>query len=130
MRKFTKHFLALSLILCTIVLFSCKKDEEKTGSRKIVYKAIGSAGTNVSIAVVSTDGSGGVETFTSLTGSTWTSKEYTFPSSAVIANVGVTGTGPLATSTLTVQVWVDGELKAEGNSTGTVLSAQASHNIK
>lgn len=130
MKNISKLILSLTLVLCATLLFSCKKDSPSGNSKKVVYKAVGSTGTNVSIAVVSTDGSGGVETFSSLSGSSWTSKEYTFPASATIATAVVNGTGPAANSTLTVQIWVDGELKAEGNSTGTVLSAQGSLTFK
>ncbi|RNL49595.1 hypothetical protein [Pedobacter jejuensis] len=127
--KKIKTLLSLSLILT--LFFACKKDNDTPsgGAHKVIYKAVGSAGTNINIAVTATGVSGGTETFTSLTGSTWTSPEYTFPANAVVATAAVSGTGPSATSTLKVQIFVDGVMKAEGNSTGTILSAQGTYSF-
>jgi len=43
------------------------------------------------------------------------------------ANVAVNAIGASATSTLKVQIWVDGELKKEGTSSGQYLSASAAY---
>lgn len=124
-----KKLLSIAVVLCMVFLFSCKKEESNGGPHKVVYKAIGSPGTQISVAVVATDGIGGAETFTSLTGDTWTSKEYVFENSMGMAAAAVNGTGPSATSTLKVEIWIDGEKKAEGNSTGEILSASGSYSF-
>jgi len=131
MKNITK-VLSLALILSLTFLFSCKKDNDETPSgstHKVVYKAVGSSGTNIGVAVVST-GLGATESFTSLSGSTWTSPEYTISSSAIVLGGAVNGTGPDANSTLTMQVWVDGVMKAEGKSTGQILSASTTFSFQ
>lgn len=130
MNKITK-FLSLALILSLTVLFSCKKDENDApaGSHKVVFKLVGSSGVNLSTVVYS-DGSGKTESFTSLSGSSWTSEEYIIPSSAQVVAFTSSAIGPDASSTMVAEIWVDGEKKAEGKSTGTVLGAAASYSFK
>ncbi|MBE9599676.1 hypothetical protein [Pedobacter sp. MC2016-24] len=129
MKRFTK-ILSLALVLGLTLLFSCSKDKDNSpsGSHKVVFKAIGSTGVSISNAVY-VDGSGKTETFTSLTGETWTSNEYTVDASAHAVSFGVSGTGPNAASTLVVEIWVDGVKKADGKSTGTILSPSASYSF-
>ncbi|SES27903.1 hypothetical protein [Pedobacter rhizosphaerae] len=129
--KNIKHFLSLTLILSLTFLFSCKKDNDTPAvtTHKVVYKAVASAGSSIGIAVVS-DGKGGNESFTSLSGSTWTSPEYTVPSSVIAVAAAVSATGTSATSTLNLQIWVDGVMKSEGKSTGAVLSANAAYSFQ
>lgn len=127
MKNFSK-LLSLIFVLSLTLLISCKKDKETSGSHKVVFKAVGSADSNIGVAVYA-DGSGKTESFTSLSGNTWTSAEYTISSSAHTVNFGANGTGAAASSTLTVEIWVDGVKKADGRSTGTVLSAQASYSF-
>ncbi|MCX3264906.1 hypothetical protein [Pedobacter agri] len=125
-----KSILALSILLVSTVLLSCKKNDNDTltGSHKVVFKAIGSSGVNVGAAVY-TDGTGKNESFTSLSGTTWTSTEYVIPSSAQVISFGANGIGPNASSTLTAEIWIDGVKRAEGKSTGTVLSASATYSF-
>lgn len=130
MKRVTK-LLSLTLFLgISVLLFSCSKDDDDapSGSHKVVFKAVGSSGVNVGVAVY-TDGSGKNESFTSLSGSTWTSEEYTIPASAQMVTFGANGTGPDANSTLVAEIWVDGVKKAEGKSTGTILSASANYSF-
>lgn len=94
-------------------------------THKVVFKAEASAGSNIEIAVYGIDGN--PTTATSLSGTTWTSPEITTEAGAFNANVAVNAIGANASSTLKVQIWVDGELKKEGTSSGQYLSASASH---
>jgi hypothetical protein len=130
MKRFTK-ILSLSLVLGLTLLFSCSKDKDKepSGSHKVVFKAVGSTGVAIGTAVY-VDGSGKTESFTSLTGKTWTSSEYTIPASARVVSFGANGTGPNANSTLVTEIWVDGVKKADGKSTGTILSSNASYTFE
>ena len=130
MNKITK-ILSLALILSLTLLFACKKDENDApaGSHKVMIKLVGSSGVNVSTAVY-TDGSGKTETFTSLSGSSCTSPEYTVSSDAVVVSFSGSATGVDAASTLVAEIWVDGVKKAEGKSTGSILSASASYSFK
>lgn len=126
MNRLTK-ILSLSLILSLTLLFACKKDKKdapSNGTHKVVFKAIGSAGTKIGVAVY-TDGSGKNESFTSLDTQNWTSNEYTIPSSAHAVTFGANGTGADPSSTLVVEIWVDGVKAAEGKSTGKILSSSA-----
>lgn len=122
------------LLLATTVLLgfatSCSSDDDQPNpatSHKIVFKAQASSGSDINIAVYGIDGS--ATTATSLTGTTWTSPEITAPAGTLTANVGVNAVGANASSTLKVQIYVDGELKKEGTSSGQTLSASANYNF-
>lgn len=110
---------------------SCSKDDDDdnvTGakkSHKVVFKAIASSGANINGAVYGIDSD--ATTVTSLSGTTWSSPEVTSEAGAYNANVVVNAIGTGASSTLKVQIWVDGELKKEGTSSGEYLSASASY---
>jgi len=109
---------------------SCSKDDggtpgPSTSSHKVQFKAEASAGSNISVAVYGYDAT--TTTATSLSGTTWSSPEITVPAGASLATAAVNASGANASSTLKVQVWVDGVMKKEGTSSGAILSAQASY---
>lgn len=110
---------------------SCSNDDDDNNvngagkSHKVVFKAIASSGSNIDVAVYGIDGN--PTTASSLSGTTWSSPEVTSEPGAYNANVAVNAIGPNASSTLKVQIWVDGELKKEGTSSGQYLSASASY---
>jgi len=121
-------FAAFAAIMGT----SCSKDDAGTPgpsstSHKVQFKAEASAGSNIEVAVYGYDAN--TTTATSLSGTTWSSPEITVPAGTVMATAAVNGTGANASSTLKVQVWVDGVMKKEGTSSGEVLSAQASYSF-
>ncbi|KMQ69464.1 hypothetical protein ACM39_04085 [Chryseobacterium sp. FH2] len=123
------------VVLLTAMLIgfvsSCSNDDDDDNTpgagkaHKVVFKAEASAGSNISVAVYGIDGD--ATSASSLSGTTWTSPEVTSESGAYSANVAVSATGANASSTLKVQIWVDGELKKEGTSSGQVLSASANY---
>ncbi|SFN23764.1 hypothetical protein SAMN05421594_1737 [Chryseobacterium oleae] len=121
------------VVLVTAILLgftaSCKGDDDDDTparkSHKVVFKAIASAGSNIKTAVYGYDSTN--TTATSLSGTTWTSPEITSPAGAINVNVGVNATGSSSASTLKVQIFVDGELKKEGTSSGEILSATANY---
>lgn len=122
------------VVLLTTMLIgfatSCSNDDDDDNSpakssHKVVFKAIASSGSNIEVAVYGIDGN--PTTASSLGGTTWTSPEVTSEAGAYNANVAVNAIGADASSTLKVQIWVDGELKKEGTSSGQYLSASASH---
>lgn len=125
----------LVVLLATMLMgfvSSCSKDDDDTPNvngakktHKVVFKAIASAGADIDGAVYGIDSN--VTTATSLSGTTWSSPEVTSEAGAYNANVVVNAIGPNASSTLKVQIWVDGELKKEGTSSGQYLSASASY---
>lgn len=109
---------------------SCSNDDDDdipgtNKTHKVVFKAEASVGSNIEIAVYGIDGN--PTTATSLSGTTWTSPEITTEAGAMSANVAINAVGASTSSTLKVQIWVDGELKKEGTSSGQYLSASASH---
>ncbi|MGU3373719.1 hypothetical protein [Chryseobacterium sp. M5A1_1a] len=123
-------FMLLAAMLFGVVT-SCSKDDDDNNvngagkSHKVIFKAIASSGSNIDVAAYGIDGN--PTTATSLSGTTWTSPEVTSEAGAYNANVAVNAIGTDASSTLKVQIWVDGELKKEGASSGQYLSASASY---
>ncbi|AZA51122.1 hypothetical protein EG346_24410 [Chryseobacterium carnipullorum] len=123
----------LAVLLTTLffgLVTSCSSDDDDDNSpakksHKVVFKAIASSGSNIDVAVYGIDGN--PTTASSLSGTTWTSPEVTSEPGAYNANVAVNAIGANASSTLKVQIWVDGELKKEGSSSGQYLSASASY---
>lgn len=117
-------FFAVMLFTC---LISCKKDEDQPSksSHKVVFKLEASAGSNITTVVYGYDTN--ATTATSLSGTTWTSPEITVPAGTMMLNIASGATGANANSTLKAQIYVDGELKKEGTSSGAVLSASASY---
>lgn len=128
--KLLRNYSLLALLF-SLVFVSCSKDDDKPGpsktSHKVVFKAIASEGSNITVAVYGYDSE--ITTATSLNGSTWTSPEVTVPAGTIVANASVGADGKDANSSLKVQVYVDGELKKEGTSTGEFLNASASYSF-
>ena len=125
LKNYTIH-----LVTFLIVFSSCKKDNNGgSGSttRKVQFKAEASAGSNINMVVYGYDAT--LTTASSLSGTTWTSPEITVPSSAKVSSVIMNGIGANASSTLKVQIFVNGTLKKEGTGSGTALSAQAQYNF-
>ncbi|MCS3529655.1 hypothetical protein [Chryseobacterium sp. JUb7] len=133
--KLNQVFKGTFLMLAATLLFgfvsSCSSDDDDnpvngaSKTHKVVFKAIASSGSNIDVAVYGIDGN--PTTASSLSGTTWSSPEVTSEAGAYNANVAVNAIGPNASSTLKVQIWVDGELKKEGTSSGQYLSASASY---
>lgn len=123
-------FVVLLAAVLIVFVASCSKDDDDNvngakKSHKVVFKAIASSGTNINGAVYGIDSN--ATTATSLSGTTWSSPEVTSEAGAYNANVVVNAIGTDASSTLKVQIWIDGELKKEGTSSGEYLSASASY---
>ncbi|MFX1708661.1 hypothetical protein PV783_32150 [Chitinophaga sp. CC14] len=126
--KILKKILFPALMVAALFT-SCSKDDDKPAgtSHKVVFKAIGSTGVELNIAVFGYDDQ--ATTLSNLSGNTWTSNEITAPASARNVKAVINGLGPNVSATLKVQVLVDGQVKAEGTSSGTVLSGLASYNF-
>lgn len=118
--------------LLIVTLFSaCKKDDKDDApgrtSHKLVFKAVGSAGVNLSIVAYGYDTQ--ITSASNLSGNTWSSAEINVPASAVSANITINGNAVASTATLKVQIYVDGQLKKEATSTGTILSGTAQYSF-
>lgn len=122
-------FVAVITVMVLSFVESCRKDNDDTSedikTQKVVFKAEGSSGVNISKAVYGIDGN--PITVNGLSGATWTSPELTAEGVVYNTNVVVNATGVDATSTLKVQIWVDGQLKKESVSSGMTLSASTSY---
>lgn len=122
-------FVAVITVMILSLVESCRKDNddnsEEIKTQKVVFKAEGSSGVNISKAVYGIDGN--PITVTGLSGTTWTSPELTAEGVVYNSNVVVNATGVDAASTLKVQIWVDGQLKKESVSSGLTLSASTSY---
>lgn len=122
-------FVALITVMILSLVESCRKDNDDTSeeikTQKVVFKAEGSSGVNISKAVYGIDGN--PITVTGLSGTIWTSPELTAEGVVYNSNVVVNATGVDAASTLKVQIWVDDQLKKESVSSGLTLSASTSY---
>jgi hypothetical protein len=127
--KGTFYVFAMAMLLG--ITSSCSKDDDdnnvvgSSGTHKVVFKAEASSGSNISVAVYGYDAN--ATTATSLSGTSWSSPEITVPAGALTLNVAANATGANASSTLKVQIFVDGVLKKEGTSSGQYLSASTNH---
>lgn len=126
-----KYAALIFAALIAIATISCSKDKNNapsSTSNKLVFKAEASSGSSLNMAVYGYDNT--LTTASSLGGTTWTSPEITAPANASVASVTLNAMGANASSTLKVQVYVNGVLKKEGTSSGTALSATAQYNLK
>lgn len=123
-------FVAVITVMVLSFVESCRKDDdtsEDVKTQKIIFKAEGSSGVNISKAVYGIDGN--PITVNGLSGTTWSSPELTAEGVVYNSNVVVNATGVDAASTLKVQIWVDGQLKKESVSSGVTLSASTSYSF-
>lgn len=122
-------FVAVITVMVLSFVESCRKDNDDTSEdvkrQKIVFKAEASSGVNITKAVYSIDGN--PITVNGLSGTTWSSPEINTEGVVYNSNVVVNATGVDATSTLKVQIFVDGELKKESVTSGQALSASTSY---
>lgn len=129
-RVFKGLFVAVITVMVLSFVESCRKDDdvsEDIKTQKIIFKAEGSSGVNISKAVYGIDGN--PITVTGLSGTTWSSPELTAEGIVYNSNIVVNATGVDAASTLKVQIWVDGQLKKESVSSGLTLSASTSYSF-
>jgi len=125
MKKIAKLLSVSLAVLVVTILFSCKKDEDKKSSHEVEYKVSVSGGAISTI--VYTNNQGDVTTLTSVSGTSWSSGKITVPSSVQAISFGANGSSANAGSVMTVQIIVDGEVKKENTSTGTIMSATSTY---
>lgn len=108
--------LTLGLILSfAVVLFSCSDDdkgpdEDPSAAHKVVFKAEISNGNIINASYGIDDDA---HTALNLSGTSWSSPELTVPAGAYNVNILVNAAGATDNAVLTVQIFVDGQLKAE-----------------
>lgn len=130
------NFKIIYLVLSVSVLYlfvGCSNDDNDGSSTpppstyEIVFKAEASTGSTLNMSTFGYDST--LTNVSSIGGTTWTSTSITAPSSANVASVSMNAIGANASSTLKVQIYVNGVLKKEGFSTGTALAATAQYNL-
>ncbi|MEY8762007.1 hypothetical protein [Chryseobacterium tongliaoense] len=117
--RYALVFLMTALLLGFVT--SCKDDNDdpSPSTHKVVLKAIASSGSNLQTAVYGVSGN---PKTVSLSGTTWISEEM-IASEGTLINAVVNGVGANTSSTLKVQVWIDGVMKKEESGLiGTTLS--------
>ncbi len=120
----------LLIVAVSFTFAACSKNNQRTPgnlSHKVIFKAEASAGSFINMVVYGYD-----VTLTPVSGINapiWTSPEITVPPNASIASITANALGVNTSSSLKVQVYVNGLLKKEGISTGTALSATAHYNL-
>jgi hypothetical protein len=132
-QKIAVVFLPLLLIGLFAVVTSCHGDEERYEvSHKIMYKAEVSAGSNLKMV----EWTGHFDPPTSVSGTTWTTETTETMRLRVgeIVNdpvfINAYATGANSSSTLKVQIYVDGVLKKEVTTTGQDLKSKANYNVE
>lgn len=122
--KMFKNYVFVILAFAAVAM-GCSKDKDKPSgtSHKVVVKAEVSAGSRLINATYGTETTG--TPATGLTGTTWSSPEFTVPAGTHYVTGGAGGEGLNAAATIKVQIYVDGVLKKEGTGSGTGLSAVA-----
>jgi hypothetical protein len=130
--KILSRKVSLLLPVCALVLLAgCKKDKTSTPigtTSKVYFKAEVSAGSTIKMSTYGYDAT--LTTASSINSETWTSPEIDVPAGAHVASVSTSAMGAGSTATLKVQVYVNGELKKEGTSTGTALTSTVQYNLK
>ncbi len=117
-------------VFVALCFAGCTKDNNTPDNKsyKIVFKAEASNGSTLNMAVYGYDAT--LTTLSNIGGITWTSPEITTKPGASVASVSLNAMGLNASSTLKVEIFVDGVLKKEGTSSGTALSANARFDLK
>ncbi|UAY55528.1 hypothetical protein [Arachidicoccus terrestris] len=126
-RKNRLRLWVILFVIGTSLISSCSKEKDTPPSKshKIIFKATVSDGSTISNTVYGVDTD--ITTQSSLSGESWASDEIIAPAGSINANVSIQALGQDADATLTVQIYVDGELKKEGKSMGEILVAQANY---
>ena len=136
-RNTVTGFLSLILIGLLTAVISCSHDEERYDvTHKVIYKAQVSAGSNIT-SVQYNIPTRHLEPVMNVNGTTWTSPEVAGTEKLAVGevkNMGaivlVKATGANASSTLKLQIYVDGVLKKEEVFTGQDLTNDIQYDIE
>jgi hypothetical protein len=92
----------------------------------VEYKIIASATATIN-TITHTNNHGDVTTLTDVSSKTWSSGKMNVSSSVGVLSVGANGISTSPEGTLTVQIYVDGELQKENIAEGTILSTSTTY---
>jgi ABC-type oligopeptide transport system substrate-binding subunit len=133
MKTITLKSITLSiftLFMTATLLVSCSKssDNKPSGStsHKIIYKATATNGAVID-GVSYTDAQGDQTSLNGLNATTYTSPEITVPASQESVIFAAEGEGTGASSTITVNIYVDGVIKKTNTGSGLGISIPTSY---
>lgn len=119
----------VSILFAVLLAASCskdKKDDPPAATRKVLIKAETGGGGIIQTAVYGVDAN--THTDMNLSTTNWSSPELTAPAGAYNAHVVVNGSAPTDAGTLTVKIYVNGDLKKEVSANpGKVLSVNTGY---
>ena len=128
---FKKYVLKSVLVLLTFALFSsissCRSDDDNGNGNSrgdVTFKVIGSAGVEIGnvVYIIGTES----HSETNITGSSWEKTVNVSTATGSSVGIGASATGT-SSSTLKVQIIVNGNVVKESTSSGEVLSATTTH---
>jgi hypothetical protein len=119
-------FFALFTISTLGFLSSCSKDDENTDTvHKVSFKVTASDGVQIEQIILLTGAT--TSTFDTVSGTTWTSEEYSVKKSEGAAQIMASANGVDGTSTLKAEIIVDGVVVKESTSQGVSPTVQVSY---
>lgn len=137
-QKIATGFLFLMIAGLFAIIISCRCEEEQDYeiTHRIVYKAEGSAGVQIISARYHGYVGANLITAPNVSGNQWTSPEVKMTHRLPAGKINTEGTlaiikatGANVSSTLKVQIYVDGTLKKEVTATGQDLNIEAQYDI-
>ncbi|WP_080780023.1 hypothetical protein [Chryseobacterium phocaeense] len=137
-QKIATGFLFLIMAGLFAIIISCKCEEEQDYeiTHRVVYKAEGSPGVQIISARYHGYVGDNLVTAPNVSSNQWTSPEVKMTHRLPVGKINTEGTlaivkatGADASSTLKVQIYVDGALKKEVTATGPDLNVEAQYNI-
>ncbi|KXH85192.1 hypothetical protein [Chryseobacterium kwangjuense] len=135
-QKIATGFLLLMMAALFTVIISCREEQDYEITHRVIYKAEGSAGVQIISARYHGYVGANLVSAPNVSGHQWTSPEVTMTHRLPVGKINTEGTlaiikatGANASSTLKVQIYVDGALKKEVTVTGQDLNAEAQYDI-
>lgn len=128
--KNSKKLLFMAVVLLLTMFVSCSKKDTPHAQtpKKVVFKAQASGGASIKTIVYGPDAD--ARTLVNQNLASWSSEEMTIAAGTNNVKINVQGTGSGASSTITVQIYVDGVLKAEQSGTGApAIVAMVTHTL-
>ncbi|WP_333696532.1 MmpS family transport accessory protein [Flavobacterium sp.] len=113
--------------LLSIIITGCSSDDNSSNSRKVTFKVVGSNGANITTIVYALNS----ETFPVLNvnSSNWTSEEITLPADVNILSLSGNAIGSSASSSIRLEILVNGQVKKQQSASGTVMSTFTQYTI-
>lgn len=121
----------LSIVFFTFlfgIIAACSSDNDNSiAGKKASFKVVGSNGANISTIVYAL----GSETFpvTNVNNTSWSSQEITIPNNVNTLSLSGNATGTSQSSSIRLEIYVNGQLKKQQTTSGTVMSTFTQYTI-